>query len=319
LRTFGTSLLAVTINTSVSSISAVFHEVTELKRAEEALQEAHDLLEKRVEERTQELQEANVRLREEIRERKKAHEESRRHREELAHVSRVTTVGELAASLAHELNQPLSAILSNAQAARRFLDRELPVLDEVGGALDDIAKDVQRAGEVIRRLRRLLRKEEPERKRLEVNEVIHEVVALVHSDLVGRNISMKLELAAGLPPISGDRIQLQQVVLNLLLNGSEAMSGVDRNSRQMVIRTSQEDPGTVTVAVRDSGTGIEEEMTDLIFDAFYTTRESGLGMGLSISRSILESHGGRLWAERNHDSGATFLFTLPAAVETADG
>jgi len=244
---------------------------------------------------------------------KQAEEEARRHREELSHVSRVAMLGELTASLAHEVNQPLAAILSNAQAAQRFLTRDTPELDEVRNALADIVRDDQRAGGVIRRLHTLLRRGDIEQTPLDINEIIQEIVSLLHSEAVVKGISMKLHLAPDLPPAFGDRIQLQQVMLNLLLNGMEAMRDVEAGSRELLVRTSRGEPGTIDVAVQDSGNGLDEENMDHIFTPFFTTKTGGLGMGLSISRSIIQAHGGRLGARNNPDRGATFHFTLPAS------
>lgn len=246
-----------------------------------------------------------------ITERKKAEEVSSQLRQELSRVMRIATLGELAASIAHELNQPLAAILSNAQAAQRFLASEIPDLDDVRDALGGIVEDDRRASEVIRRLRLLLKRGDLERTPVDINEVIREVVALMHRESVIRKISTKLDLAVHLPCVLGDRIQLQQVILNLITNGHEAMKDVEAGSGELVLQTSQDDPDTIIVAIRDSGIGIEPENLQRIFDGFFTTKPEGMGMGLSINRSIVEAHGGRIWATQNPDRGATFYFTLP--------
>jgi two-component system sensor kinase FixL len=219
-------------------------------------------------------------------------------------------MGELAASLAHELNQPLAAILSNAQAARRFLAMAEPDLEEVREALADIIEDDRRAGRVIRGLRALLKKGDVEAEPLDVNSLVREVVALTHSDAVVRNIEIRLELASDLPPVHGDRVRLQQVLLNLMLNGAEAMEHIEAEARELIVQTARDEAG-VLVSVRDAGVGLDEHNIDRIFDTFFTTKPGGLGMGLAICRSIVEAHGGRLWATANTDRGATFQFTLP--------
>jgi PAS domain S-box-containing protein len=234
---------------------------------------------------------------------------------ELAHAARVMTMGELSASLAHELTQPLTAILSNAQAALRFLTDPSPELDEVRSILVDIVADDQRAGEVIHRLRRLLTRSELERQPLDINEVIRDVVKLIHSEIVIKNVMMILELEVDLPPVPGDRIQLQQVILNLLINGIEAMSPVEDRPRELLIQSCRHGVGGALVAVRDVGIGLDPQQAERIFDSFYTTKPKGMGLGLSISRSIIEVHGGRLWAAPNTGYGTTFQFTLPAAGE----
>ncbi len=244
-----------------------------------------------------------------ITERKQAEEDSRRLREELMHVARVTTMGELTAALAHELNQPLMAIMSNAQAAHRFLAKKNPDLDEIGEILSDIIKDDKRASEVIGKLRALLRKSDLEFTILNINDVIREVITLVHSDIVIKNISLSSDLNDKIPLVSGDRIQLQQVILNLILNSFEAMKDVD--SKRLCMRTVQENGKFITVGVEDSGIGIDEKNIDSLFKPFFTTKKEGLGMGLSINKVIIEAHGGSLWAKNNSDKGATFYFTLP--------
>ena len=246
-----------------------------------------------------------------ITERKRAELEVRQQREELAHLTRVSTMGELAASLAHELNQPLTAILSNAQAAQRFLAANPTEVEEVREILKDIAQDNSRASEVIRRLRDLVKKGELEVTALDLGGVARDVVLLIHSDAVLHNVSVSLELDAGLPKVRADKVQLQQVVLNLLLNAFHAMKDCPLDGRRVVLRTEPDGDHRVIVAVRDRGVGLRSDELDKIFQPFYTTKSDGLGMGLAISRSIIEAHGGRLWAENNSDRGATFYFTVP--------
>jgi two-component system, LuxR family, sensor kinase FixL len=220
-------------------------------------------------------------------------------------------MGELAASLAHELNQPLTAILSNAQAAQRFMAANPADLEEVREILKDIVQDDSRASEVIQRMRALVKKEDVEFAPLNLAEVIQDVARLVHSDAVLLNIDIALELNSGLPLVRGDRIQMQQVVLNLMLNAFDATKDSPVNERQVVLQMEQDKAGAVRVAVRDRGIGVNGDSLDKIFQPFYTTKRDGLGMGLSISRSIIEDHGGRLWAENNSDRGVTFYFTVP--------
>jgi two-component system sensor kinase FixL len=247
--------------------------------------------------------------------RKQREMELQRHRDELAHVSRLTTMGELTASLAHELNQPLTAILSNAQAARRFLEQENVDVEEVKEILGDIIGDNRRAGEVIKRLRRFLKRGELFLKAWDVNDVIQEVVTLIHSDTVIRNVSVHLDLQEELPHVLGDRIQIQQVLLNLIINGLDAMKEVHPESRNLIIKTEYEIDKDVKVSVGDSGTGIQPDQMQLIFEPFHTTKVDGMGMGLSINRSIIQAHQGELWAQNNQNQGATFFFTIPVASE----
>jgi len=254
-----------------------------------------------------------------ISERKWAEEDLQRHREQLAHVTRVTTMGELTASLAHELNQPLTAIVSNAQAGERFLAAPSPPLAEVREILEDIGADGQRAGKVIRRLRGLLKKGKFEFAHLDLNEVIGEVVMLAGADAIIRNVTIALELASDLPPVRGDRIHLQQVLLNLILNGLEATGDGVGDDRKLVIQTDLGGGGTVRVAVRDSGVGIPENTLDRIFEPFYSTKPTGMGMGLSITRSIVEVHGGKIWASNNPKHGVTVWFTIPVSEQPAPG
>jgi two-component system sensor kinase FixL len=244
--------------------------------------------------------------------RRRSETDLQRNRKQLAHVTRVSTMGELATSLAHELNQPLTAILSNAQAAQRFLSAKPADLDEVREILEDIVKDDSRAGEVIHRMRALVKKEELEFAPINIASVIGDVVQLVHSDGILRNIRVEIECQDGLPSVRGDRVQLQQVVINLLINAFDAMKDATAKERNVKVRAETNGAGTVEISVRDHGTGLTSDELAKIFQPFYTTKREGLGMGLPISRSITEAHGGRLWAENNADRGATFYFTVPA-------
>ena len=247
-----------------------------------------------------------------VTERKRAEAEAQRHRQELAHFTRVSAMGELTASLAHELSQPLSGILTNAQAAQRFLRKAPPDLVELGNILSDIVDDNKRAGEVIHGLRDLLRKRELSREPLELNELVHDVVRLLGSDAVIRNLTCTLELHPAPLVVVGDRVQLQQVVLNLLLNAMEAMVECDVADRTIVVRTGNE-LGALHVSVQDAGAGLADGAEQRIFEPFYTTKPAGMGMGLSIARSIVHAHGGLIWATRNAGRGATFHLALPAA------
>jgi PAS domain S-box-containing protein len=254
-------------------------------------------------------------IKEDITERKRSELELHQQRDQLTHLSRVTMLGELAGSLAHELNQPLTAILSNAQAAQRFLAHDQPDLGEIRDILADIVAEDKRAGEVIRRLRLLLKKGEVQQQPLLVNEIVQEVLRLVRSDLVNLNFAAQTELAPNLPVIHGDGVQLQQVLLNLVLNGCDAMAGAARDNRRLTIRTSRADDGSVHLSVADGGTGIAPEKLEQVFEPFYTTKAKGLGLGLAVFRSIVAAHGGKLWATNNSGGGATFHLTLPVRTD----
>ena len=242
-----------------------------------------------------------------------------RNREELAHVTRVSTVGELTTSVAHELNQPLGAILSNADAAEMFLAADPPALDEVRDILADIRKDDQRASEVIRRMRSLLRKRELTPQSIEINEVVEEVLRLLSIDASARKVAMKFERTTSLPRVWCDPVHFQQVVLNLVLNGMEAMAGLEEEKRQVVVRTGPGDNGTVKVAVADYGPGVPVDRLPKLFEPFFTTKKEGMGMGLSIARTIVEAHHGQIWAENNGGVGATFYFTVPVDGTSVEG
>jgi PAS domain S-box-containing protein len=242
---------------------------------------------------------------------KRAELELRQAQAELAHISRVTTLGELTASIAHEVNQPITGVVTNAEAALRWLEAEPPNLDKVREVLGQIVKDGMRAGDVIHRIRALIKKAPPRMARVDVNEAVLDVTALTRSELLRHGVSLQTQLATGLPLIEGDRIQLQQVILNLILNAVEAISSIDEGTREMRISTGREASNGVLVTVRDFGPGLDPRNVDRLFEAFYTTKPDGLGMGLAICRSIIEVHGGQLWATANEPRGAVFQFTLP--------
>jgi len=241
-------------------------------------------------------------------------ESERRYREaqmSLAHANRVTTIGQLAASIAHEVSQPIAATVTNADAALRWLDGQPPDLEEVRHSLDAIIKDGHRAGDVIGGIRALIKKAPPRQDQLDINEAILEVIEVTKSELLQNGVSLQTELAKGLPRIQGDRIQLQQILLNLIMNAIEAMSDV-KGSRNLLISTVEDKPNGVLATVRDSGPGLNPDSLERLFDPFFTTKPGGLGMGLSICRSIVEAHGGRMWAAANRPQGASFHFRLPA-------
>ena len=212
---------------------------------------------------------------------------------------------------AHEVNQPLAAIVANGDACLRWLNRDVPELDEVRGALEGMINDGNRAADIIRRVRTLAKKTDAQKAALSINEVIDEVIQLLQREMVSHRASARLELASELPLVLVDRIQLQQVIINLVMNGMEAMAPVTDRPRELKI-LSRRDADQVLVAVQDSGVGIDPGEVDRLFNAFFTTKPNGMGMGLSICRSIIEAHGGKLWASRNVGTGATFQFTLPA-------
>ena len=246
-----------------------------------------------------------------ITERRLAEDAMRAMQAELAHVNRVTTMGELSASIAHEVNQPIAATVTNAQAALRWLRAQPPDLDEVRASLSRIAEDGKRAGNVISGIRALINKVPPRKDRFDLNEAVLEMVALTRSEVLNHGILLQTELAPGLPRVDGDRTQLQQVILNLILNAIEAMGGIDEGTRELRINTEREAAGGVLVTVRDSGPGLDLADTERVFTAFYTTKPKGMGMGLAICRSMVEAHGGKMWASANEPRGAVFQFTLP--------
>jgi len=248
-----------------------------------------------------------------VTERKRAEEALRKAQEDLAHVSRMTTMGELVASIAHEVNQPLGAIVTNGQACVHLLSRETPDLEKLRQVVGRMINDGLRASDVIKRIRDLLNKTPSEKATLDINETVQEVIALVSSDVLRSRVELRAELEADLPPVVGDRIQLQQVILNLILNAKDAMMAKQTNPRELQITSRRSSKGEVVVVVRDSGKGLDAIDTERIFDPFFTTKPEGMGLGLSISQRIIEDHGGRMWATANDDKGATIQFTLPAS------
>jgi len=238
--------------------------------------------------------------------------ELHRNRQELAHLTRISALGELAGSLAHELNQPLTAILSNSQAAQRFMEADPINVSEVRETLRDIVADNCRASEIIRKMRALVRKGDVELQPLDIGSVVRDVVLLVHSDAIVRGIRTRVEIPEVLPPVRGDKVQLQQVVLNLLLNAFDAMRECLPADRVIDVQVVSKPEETVRIAVRDRGQGLTVDQMDKIFKPFFTSKPHGLGLGLSISRNIVAAHGGRLWAENNDERGASFYVSLPA-------
>lgn len=237
----------------------------------------------------------------------------RKSQADLAHVTRVATLGEMSASIAHEVNQPLAAAVTSANACLRWLDAQKP--EEARRSASRVIAEVHRASEIIGRIRSLAKKAPPQKDWLDVNETIHEVIALARSEIQRNNIALEIQLSERVPVILADRVQLQQVILNLLMNAIDAMSGSSDRPRELLMRSSMDDSEQVLISLHDSGPGINPEHLDHLFEAFYTTKPRGMGMGLAISRSIIEAHGGRLWATANAPRGAVFQFVLPIGIE----
>jgi PAS domain S-box-containing protein len=251
-----------------------------------------------------------------VTERKRADEERERLRQaqaDLAHVNRVTTMGELTASLAHEVNQPIAAAITNANTCLRWLTRDHPDLKEAREAASRIVADATRAAQIISRIRLLFQKGTPQWELVDVNEVIREMIVLLRGETKRYSLSVRAELAADLPQVLGDRVQLQQVMMNLMVNGIEAMKDVNR-TRELIIKSQRGENEQLLVSVSDTGVGLPSQQVDQVFNAFFTTKPHGTGMGLRISRSIVESHGGRLWAADNSPPGSSFYFTLPTKI-----
>ena len=265
----------------------------------------------------EELALSNAALRDQIAEHKQT-QEFLQQTQDLARVNRVMIMGEMTASIAHEVNQPLTGIVANAGTCLRYLAAEIPDLEEVREYLGFIVRDGKRAAEVIRRIRSLVRRVPGRREHLDVNESILEVIALSQNELQRNLVDLQTNLASDLPPVPADRVQLQQVILNLIVNGLEAMNEAGSGLRALVVNSGTSDSNEVFVEVRDSGPGLDAANLDRLFRSFYTTKPEGMGMGLSISRLIVESHGGRLWATGNEPRGAVFRFTLPVGGDDAD-
>jgi len=267
------------------------------KKSEEALQEGLDQLEVRVSERTAELMKTQT---------------------ELAHLSQVLSMGELTSSIAHEINQPLTAVVTHGHACVEWLAADPPNLEKARQTVQRIIEDGTRAGAVLSRIRALFKKEPPAKDWLDMNEVIQELMVLLRAETQRLHVSMRTELTHGLPKVKGDRVQLQQVVLNLMMNGMDAMSETKDRTKELLIHA-RGDESQVMVRVEDCGIGLDPEEVEKVFNPFFTTKPHGIGMGLSISRSIIESHEGRLWASPRPSGGAVFQFTLPIRTRDSDG
>jgi signal transduction histidine kinase len=248
----------------------------------------------------------------------RAEEALRQAQAELAHANRVMLVGEMTASIAHEINQPLTGVVANAGTCLRYLSAKTPNVEEAREHLRFIARDGKRAAEVIGRIRALVKKVPPRRDLLDINETIREVIALTQNELQKSSVTLQSHLSSGLPLVPADRIQLQQVILNLIVNAIEAMNEVGDGRRELAVGSGRSDSTDVFVEVRDSGPGVDAGNLDRLFKSFFTTKPEGMGMGLSISRSIIEAHGGRLWAEPNEPHGVVFRFTLPTQAHDVD-
>jgi C4-dicarboxylate-specific signal transduction histidine kinase len=287
------------------------------RETEASLRQARDELEVRVSERTAELKSANDALRNQMAEQRRTEEALQKTRSELARVVRITTIGELTASIAHEVNQPLAAVVANADACVAWLGHSNPDLVEARAAAERAIQGATRASEVITRIRSLINKASPEKAPVQLNDVVKETVALTERQISRNSVSVVLDLEPNLPAVLGDRIQLQQVILNLIVNGVEAMSAVSGRKRQMLIRSKVQEDNQILVSIEDTGIGVNADDMARLFEPFFTTRSQGIGMGLPISRSIIEAHGGRLWAESTVDQGSVFQFTLPIGGESA--
>jgi len=283
------------------------------RSANESLRRARDDLKETV----QELKRTNEALQSESRERESAEEALHQAHTDLAHVNRVTTMGELTASLAHEVNQPISAAVTNANTCLRWLTRDHPDVEEARAAAMRIVNDGRRAAEIINRVRLLFKKGTQEHELVDVNEIIREISVLLHGEATRHFVLVRTDLAADLPQVMGDRVQLQQVLMNLIMNSIDAMKDVD-GTRELTIKSQRAENEHLLITVSDTGVGLPPQQADQIFNAFFTTKLHGTGMGLRISRSIVESHGGRLWADGNSPRGASFHFTLPTKLEAPE-
>jgi C4-dicarboxylate-specific signal transduction histidine kinase len=294
-------------------------ESSELKQSKAEILKLNNNLELRVMERTRELAAANEELRQQMGERHRAEEALRTAQAELAHVTRVTAMGELAASIAHEVTQPLTGIVTNGNACLHWLASAPPNIEKARNAVERIIRDSDRASEVIHDIRTLAQKAPPRQEPVDLNDLISRTLTFVSSEMTLNQIELQTELAVDLPSVLGDRVQLQQVLLNLIMNAIEAMSSITSRARVLTIRSERRQaPATVAVSVRDSGIGLNPQKADRLFDAFFTTKPQGMGMGLSICRTIISAHGGRLSNANNADQGATFEFALPAHEEAPE-
>jgi C4-dicarboxylate-specific signal transduction histidine kinase len=280
------------------------------RKVKSALRQARDELDAKVRERTADLVRANLQVQSEIAERRTAEEGLLQAQNELARIARITTMGELAASIAHELNQPLGSIVVNGDACLRWLGGASPNLEEARQAVEAIIRDGTRASDVLVRTRKLVRSGKGTREPLDINSVVQEVIGWSNDKLQRSGVSLRLKLQDDLPPVTVDRVQLQQVILNLVMNAIEAMLEVSESSRVLWIRTEKQVLDDLLVQVADSGPGVDPKHSSRIFEPFYTTKANGIGMGLTISRSIIEAHGGHLWVAKTQH-GSTFCFTLP--------
>jgi C4-dicarboxylate-specific signal transduction histidine kinase len=288
-------------------------ETSELKQAKREIQRLNDELEQRVTERTRQLTIANQELKQQIAERQRAEDALSAARAELTHATRVTVMGEMVASIAHEVTQPLTGIVTNGNACLNWLRGTTPNMDRAQGAVERIIRDGERANEVIEGIRSLVKKTPPQKILLDINDLIRKTIALAVGEILRNQVQLQTDLASGISDITGDRVQLQQALLNLIVNAIEAMGAVKERPRRLLIRSArQEEPFGVVVTVQDSGVGLDSHKQNRVFDAFFTTKPQGLGMGLSICRTIISTHGGRLLARSNADHGSTFEFTLPA-------
>src|ERR1700722_6799498 len=281
------------------------------RKTEDALREARDELEARVAERTVELKTANDALLKQMEEQRRTEETLQTTRAELARAARITTIGELTGFIAQEFNQPLAAVVANADACVAWLSREHPDLPEAKAAAERATQGATRASDVITRIRSLINKTTTEKSQVPINQIIEQTAALAEEQAAKNQVQIKLELSPESPVVLGDSIQLQQVVLNLVMNGIEAMTNVAYRQRTLTVQSGVQNGDVIRVAVLDSGIGLSEEIKQRLFEPFFTTRTKGMGMGLSISRSIIEAHGGRLWGESNGTAGSVFQFTLP--------
>jgi C4-dicarboxylate-specific signal transduction histidine kinase len=289
------------------------------KRAKDSIRQARDELDARVQERTAELKQINEQLQAEIAERKIAEDSLVRAQAEAAHASRLAVVGELTASIAHELNQPLAAVQTNAQAARRLLAAKGLQLGEVRAVVEDIIRDNARAAETIRNVRALFQRDEVQMSRVDLRQILCDVERIARPDATLKNVALRLDLPTTRLTVMGNRTELIEVLMNLVVNAFESVCESVDGPREVVLRASQPEAGRIQVAVSDSGKGIEPEVMPRLFDAFFTTKSKGMGMGLAIVRSIIENHGGRLRATRNSDRGATFEFNLPVKADLKEG